>query len=164
MSKYPDEAITTTDGNPPAPGHAHGVTSAPQPVGSNGQYGAYWVLSPEERAKGFIRPVRDRYVHVTPAARYPLRDLTSEEATLYEGMGYVKYEPYPEDQRPTLGKFWTAADLAPRCNTTTTMGTALAETYARDPKFYGATFCVHCGAHFPVEEFVWKGTAERVGT
>ena len=27
-----------------------------------------------------------------------------------------------------------------------------AETYARDPKFYGATFCVECKGHFPVGE------------
>ena len=53
------------------------------------------------------------------------------------------------------------------CGTTTSMGVALAETYARDPKFYGATFCVHCKSHFPVGEageFVWEGTTERVGT
>ena len=28
------------------------------------------------------------------------------------------------------------------------MGRALAETYARDPKFYSGTFCVNCGRHF----------------
>ena len=36
------------------------------------------------------------------------------------------------------------------CGTITTMGRALSETYARDPKFYGATFCLHCKAHFPL--------------
>lgn len=44
---------------------------------------------------------------------------------------------------------------------------ALAETYARDPKFYGGTFCAGCHAHFPVGaggEFVWDHTEERVGT
>jgi hypothetical protein len=54
-----------------------------------------------------------------------------------------------------------------KCGTVTTMGPALAETYARDPKFYGATMCVGCGGHFPVGEhgeFVWDGTAEKVGT
>jgi hypothetical protein len=53
------------------------------------------------------------------------------------------------------------------CGTTTTMGSALAETYARDPHYYGATFCVNCGSHYPVGEdgeFVWSGTAEKVGT
>jgi hypothetical protein len=53
------------------------------------------------------------------------------------------------------------------CGRTTTMGTALAETYARDPSFYDATFCAPCGSHFPVGaggEFTWEGTAEKVGT
>lgn len=35
-----------------------------------------------------------------------------------------------------------------KCGTVTTMGLALCETYARDPKFYGGTFCCHCGGHF----------------
>jgi len=48
----------------------------------------------------------------------------------------------------------------------TTMGRELAETYARKPDFYGATYCVGCQRHRPVGadgEFVWyDGT--RVGT
>ncbi len=54
-----------------------------------------------------------------------------------------------------------------KCGTTTTMGRQIAETYARDPKFYGSTYCTGCNAHFPVGEsgeFVWHGTAEKVGT
>jgi hypothetical protein len=54
-----------------------------------------------------------------------------------------------------------------KCDETTTMGQAIAETYARCPTFYGATFCCHCGDHFPVGaagEFVWHGTDEKVGT
>lgn len=53
------------------------------------------------------------------------------------------------------------------CGVVTTMGTALAETYARDPTFYSGTFCCGCGAHFPVGEdgqFVWSGTDEKVGS
>lgn len=53
------------------------------------------------------------------------------------------------------------------CGTITTMGQSLAETYARDPKFYSGTFCCGCGSHFPVGEnggFVWEGTNEKVGT
>ena len=50
------------------------------------------------------------------------------------------------------------------CNSTTSMGLALAETYARDPYFYSGTFCCHCGAHFPLEQFVWEGTDEPVGS
>ena len=30
------------------------------------------------------------------------------------------------------------------------MGDALSETYARNPKFYGATYCVFCRMHRPV--------------
>lgn len=41
------------------------------------------------------------------------------------------------------------------CGTTTTMGRKIAETYARDPEFYGETFCVNCNAHFRLSEFVW---------
>jgi len=47
------------------------------------------------------------------------------------------------------------------------MSLALAETYARCPDFYSGTFCVQCGAHFPVGadgEFVWAGTKQKVGT
>lgn len=53
------------------------------------------------------------------------------------------------------------------CGSVTTMGLPLAETYARNPGFYGATFCVACGMHRPVGpdgEFVWDGTNEKVGT
>ena len=42
-----------------------------------------------------------------------------------------------------------------KCGAETKMATEIAETYARDPKFYGETFCVGCGKHFPVSEFKW---------
>lgn len=84
-------------------------------IGPDGQQECYLVLSEEERAKGFVRPVRRTYIHT-------------------------------------------------ECGAATTMGLALAETYARDPKFYGGTFCVRCGDHFPVSEFTWDGTDQRVGT
>ncbi len=80
-----------------------------------GQNECYLVLSEEERAKGYVRPVRRTYVHT-------------------------------------------------KCGAATTMGTALAETYARDPKFYGATFCTGCNTHLPVDEFLWDGTNEMVGS
>lgn len=54
-----------------------------------------------------------------------------------------------------------------KCGVVTTMGQAIAETYARDPQFYSGTFCCGCGTHFPVGangEFVWDGTDEKVGT
>lgn len=37
-----------------------------------------------------------------------------------------------------------------RCGSTTTMSEAIAETYARSPRFYSGTFCVTCSEHFPV--------------
>lgn len=82
----------------------------------------YLVLSAEERAKGFVRPVRRSYLH--------------------------------------------AVELG-GCGVVTTMGDALAETYARDPSFYGATYCVGCRMHKLVGEageFYWDGTTEKVGT
>lgn len=50
------------------------------------------------------------------------------------------------------------------CGQHTTMSNSIAETYARAPKFYGSTFCTQCEKHFPVSEFVWKGTADVVGS
>jgi hypothetical protein len=46
----------------------------------------------------------------------------------------------------------------------TRMGLALCETYASDPKFYGATFCAVCGGHYPVAEFLWAEDGEVVGS
>ena len=43
-----------------------------------------------------------------------------------------------------------------KCGSVTTMGRALSETYARDPWFYGGTFCCACSAHFGLEEFNWS--------
>lgn len=50
------------------------------------------------------------------------------------------------------------------CGTVTTMGLALCETYARDPQFYGATFCVGCNRHLPVAEFTWSEDGQVVGS
>ena len=50
------------------------------------------------------------------------------------------------------------------CGTETVMGKALSETYAREPKFYGATYCVHCQMHRPVGEFVWSADGEVLGS
>lgn len=103
------DAVTTLHGTP------IGEHTEIQPSGMQKDY---VVLTAEERAKGFVRPVRQTYVHT-------------------------------------------------KCGTSTTMGLALAETYARDPKFYSGTFCAHCKAHFPVDVaggFHWVGTDEKVGT
>lgn len=103
----------TTDPNDPRLKRRSAPDTEPVP-----QNEAYLVLSEEERAKGFVRPVRRTYIHLT-------------------------------------------------CGAATTMGQAIAETYARSPHFYGATYCVGCGMHRPVGaegEFVWDGTTEKVGT
>lgn len=161
---------TTTDGQPPDPGREH--AGAPGALKANGQHKSYWVLTEEERAKGFVRTVRDCYVHVgPPGPKYPLRDLTDDEEAR-QGKGYyAKYEEYPPEFAPHVGRYWTQANLDRAkkgpCHGVTTMGRAIAETYARDPFYYGSTFCGACGAHYPVGpdgEFVWHGTDERVGT
>lgn len=145
---------------------------APDPeVLPGGQHKGYWVLTQEERAKGFVRPVRRSYCHVgIPGPQGKLRDLTAEEQERYSTCDYVKFEEYDESESPVCGRYWRQADLdqvGKGCGSVTSMGAALAETYARDPGFYGATFCCHCAAHYPVGkygQFVWDGTDERVGT
>lgn len=95
----------------------------------------YLILSEEERKKGFIRPVRMSYVHV----------------------GIDGHEIDPKDPSKH-GRTGTG------CGVETKMGLALCETYARDPKFYGSTYCVGCRMHLPVAEFVWSEDGERVGS
>jgi len=51
-----------------------------------------------------------------------------------------------------------------KCGTDTRMGPAIAETYARNPKFYSGTFCCYCQSHSPLDEFVWQGTDKKVGS
>lgn len=140
-----------------------------QQTRGDGQQEAYLVLSKEERDKGFARPVRMSYTHVgLPKPKYPLRPLTKEEQERHAGWNYVAYEQYPEEDGPAMGRFWTQDQLDSKgCGFSTTMAVALAETYARDPSFYGATWCATCGCHLRVGafgEFVWTGTTERVGT
>lgn len=147
------------------------------PVPSNarradGQHVDHWVMCPGEIIRaGFKRPVRLKYQHVgPPASKYPLRDLTPEEHAQYERFGYVKFEAYPASESPVTGRFWTQADLdkvGKGCGTVTSMPQSIAETYAADPSYYGTTFCCGCGTYLPVGaqgEFVWDGTADRVGT
>lgn len=145
-----------TDGKPPAEGHEG--TGAPQPIDpATGQHRAYWILSDEDRAKGFVRPLRRTYVHSALGPKYPLRDLTTDETERYSEFGYVKFEPYPPNDSSVTGRFWTQEqiDRIGKCGVATTMGQKIAETYAVDPKFYGSTFCVGCKTHFPVDQFRW---------
>lgn len=103
-----------TDPNDPRLGRGVNDVAAPQAE-------VYLVLSAEERSKGFLRPVRDSYLHLP-------------------------------------------------CGKVTSMSTALAETYARTPTFYGATYCCGCSMHRPVGEngeFVWVDgivPGDKVGT
>ena len=134
------------------------------------QNDTYLALSKAERAKGFIRPVRCSYVHVgIKGPSHPLRDLNEKERE--NPHDWVKYEPYPAGfQGAALGRMWTQAQLdsvGEGCGAVTKMNRELAETYARQPGFYGATYCIGCSMHLAVGkdgEFVWEETDERVGT
>ncbi len=142
----------TTDPNDPRIGH--GSTTEPAP-----QNEVYLVLSDEERAKGFIRPLRMSYKHVgEQGPKYPLEDTADER---------VKWEKYPDSESPVTGRYWNQAvldNIGKGCGTVTTMGLAIAETYARDPHFYGATYCMGCQMHKPVAEFVWIDDETIVGS
>jgi hypothetical protein len=98
-------------------------------------------------------------------------DYVPVEQRRYHGLDYVKFEEYPKDGRVALGRFWTKPQLDKinaGCGNTTRMEQSIAETYARQPGYYGGTFCVHCRNHFPVGadgEFVWLDNPDqRVGT
>lgn len=150
---------TLTDGSP--------VTDDHKDIKENGQQKGYVVLSEEERAKGFVRPLRYSYIHKGETGpEYPIRDLTEEEQERHSAAGYAKYEEYPEGEN-VVGMFWTQDrldNIGKGCGTKTTMGASIAETYARNPSFYGGTFCCGCGKHLPLVEFVWEGTDEQVGS
>ncbi len=93
-------------------------------------------------------------------------DLTDKQKARF-GTEWAKFEAYPESMLPATGKFWTQAeldDIGKGCGTTTTMSQAIAETYARQPSFYGATYCVFCQMHKPVAEFVWVDDGTLVGS
>jgi hypothetical protein len=49
------------------------------------------------------------------------------------------------------------------CGALTTMNIGIAETYARDPKFYGSTYCVGCRMHRVVDEFDWEPARSENG-
>ena len=78
----------------------------------------------------------------------------------------VCYLILPDGQRKDLVRPVRRTYVHEKCGVATTMAQAIAETYAAQPAFYGATFCVGCSDHFPVGEngeFVWDdGT--KVGT
>lgn len=145
----------------------------------DGQLADHFILCPEDRAKGYVEPLRLSYIHVgPPGPKFPLRDLTPEEDARWNDPDtsaadrIVKSEDYPESERPALGKIWSQGDLDKvakgGCGSLTTMPRGCAETYAAQPGFYGSTFCCGCGAYFSVGaagEFVWDtASMQRVGT
>lgn len=148
-------------------------------VKPNGQNEAYLVLSEEERQKGFVRPVRDSYVHVGKKADskfvefIPVEIHAPGDKYYHRGNGFVAFGKYGEDESPLIGRFLKEAEYKALleqkkyiggCGALTTMNRGIAETYARNPTFYGATFCTGCGRHLPVNEFVWDGTDITVGS
>ncbi len=42
------------------------------------------------------------------------------------------------------------------CHQLTKMTLEIAETYARNPAFYGYTYCCNCRMHRPLNEFRWE--------
>ncbi len=91
------------------------VTDDHRELKPDGQQRGYVVLTQAERDKGFVRPVRQVYIHIV-------------------------------------------------CRATIRMATSIAETFARNPKFYSGTYCYNCNKHLPLKEFVWEGTNEMVGS
>lgn len=122
------------------------------------QNDVYLVLSEEERAKGFVRPVRRAYQHVGVRPQYPLRDMTSDEKRRFPDFDKV-------EEKEHGSRYWRQADLdRAGCNEVTIISLAIAETYARSPHFYGSTYCTHCQMHRPVNEFVWTDDETVVGS
>jgi len=95
---------TTTD--PSHPDLKRGADDTPVE-----QQSTYLVLSEEDRAQGFVKPLRREYIHKV-------------------------------------------------CNKITVCNLEIAETYARDPTFYGGTYCTTCKMHRPLSEFKWDDGEE----
>jgi hypothetical protein len=130
----------------------------------DGQHEHYPVLSEEERARGFVRPVFRAYRHVgLRGVICGLKSPTNADGTPVPA-GRVRACSGRVGHQHEHFQSWydlTEAEWAKKmdgCGATTQMGLALCETYARDPHYYGATFCVGCHTHLPVGEageFVW---------
>ncbi len=123
--------------------------------------------STEKVSSGYVRPLRLSYIHAgRPGPKYPLKKLTADQIRRF-GDEYSRYEPYPASCHPISGRYWTEEQLAAvgdGCKAVTHLTTEIAETYAADPNFFGHTWCAGCCKHFPLAEFVWDGTDERVGS
>lgn len=95
------------DGSPVPADNSHATINP-----KTGMQRDYVVLTQEERAKGFVKPLRLKYKH--------------------------------------------------KCGVVTKMALSIAETYARNPRFYNGTFCVGCHTHFPLPEFTWEPDGESM--
>jgi len=139
----------------------------------NGQQECYLVLSEEEIAKGFVRPYRDSYIH--KGRHYPNGvEILDEVYKTDNGKKYIAIAPILDENEKRLGGSYLTQKEVDQfnqkdgyiggCGTLTKMNRGISETYARDPNFYGATFCVGCGTHLPLSEFVWDGSYDLVGS
>lgn len=151
---------------------------------STGQHSIYLVLSEEERSKGYVRPYRDTYIHkghegyVVCGKNLQILSDDHEYADKYYAVMCCASPDskilHKEDGSCISGSYLTKEQYEDAiaghykqvkgCGAITTMGRALSETYATNPNFYGATFCVGCNKHLPVNEFIWQGTNELVGS
>lgn len=139
-----------------------------------GQHKDYIVLCPDERAKGFIRPYRDKYIHAGRLVKrhkdgrlygrlisrkeegFPFDASRKEDVAYvdYHGMDVSAHGRYIEKQE--FDAIISRKTHFGGCGALTRMGKELSETWARDLKFYSHTFCFSCNKHLPVQEFVWE--------
>ena len=161
----PDSNMMLTNGEPVPADDSH---TAVDP--STGQQRGYVVLTPEERAKGFVRPVRTKYVHAGKEMCGVILGDWHDSSNLYGdgakticggAVGHDGEHGHAGDQKVFVA---TAAEIErlrrtgryKGCGAVTWMGNALAETYARQPDFYSGTFCATCRKHFHLDEFEWE--------
>jgi len=149
------------------------------PKGEGQQNECYLILSEEERAKGFIRPYRNRYIHVgrnvSSHWKGIHRMVTEEER---QEVGMEKYvavmTSLTRDDGSHMGgpyvtqeelDAWQKGERIGGCGGKTIMAREIAETYARNPSFYGSTWCMNCRTHIDVNEFIWDDdSGETVGS
>lgn len=155
------EATQLTDGSPVPADRSHTVIDP-----ATGMQRGYVVLSPEERARGFVKPVRTGYVHA--GRRVCGATLRPYESELYGPGAKIICTALPDHAGEHGGE--GLESVATRvevtrvnhvrrykgCGGATVMKRDLAETYARDPRFYSGTFCATCRHHFPLGEFEWQ--------
>lgn len=67
-----------------------------------------------------------------------------------------QYERHPSDLSGEIVRPYREKYIHDTCGVLTRMPAVCAETYQRNPKYYGTTFCCGCGDYFPVAEFKWE--------